>query len=108
MQFGIAGAGFSGAVIARELAEAGHDVYFVDARGLVDMPGFFSAQFGAIIDERDMLSAIADTTRTRTRSAAPIPRAVCDSPTASAPVEVARIPQTSAVGATARATVPLS
>ena len=29
---GIAGAGFSGAVIARELAEAGHDISVVDAR----------------------------------------------------------------------------
>jgi VWFA-related protein len=38
-------------------------VYFVDARGLADMPGFFSAQFGAIIDERDMLAAIADTSQ---------------------------------------------
>jgi VWFA-related protein len=38
-------------------------VYFVDARGLADMPGFFSAQFGALIDSRDMMSAIADTTQ---------------------------------------------
>ena len=43
--------------------EANAAVYFVDARGLVDMPGFFSAQFGAIIDERDMLAAIADTSQ---------------------------------------------
>ncbi|MBY5163609.1 UDP-galactopyranose/dTDP-fucopyranose mutase family protein [Salsipaludibacter albus] len=32
MHFGIVGAGFSGAVIGRELAEAGHDVTVVDAR----------------------------------------------------------------------------
>ncbi len=32
MHFGIVGAGFSGAVIGRELAEAGHDVTIVDSR----------------------------------------------------------------------------
>ncbi len=32
MRFGIAGAGFSGAVIARELAEAGHEVHVFDTR----------------------------------------------------------------------------
>jgi UDP-galactopyranose mutase len=32
MRFGIAGAGFSGAVIARELAEAGHEVVVFDTR----------------------------------------------------------------------------
>ena len=32
MQFGIVGAGFSGAVVGRELAEAGHEVVIYDAR----------------------------------------------------------------------------
>ena len=32
MRFGIAGAGFSGAVIARAVAEAGHDVVVFETR----------------------------------------------------------------------------
>jgi len=38
-------------------------LYFIDTRGLADLPGFYSAQFGQPIDEKDVLSAIADTTQ---------------------------------------------
>jgi VWFA-related protein len=38
-------------------------LYFIDTRGLADLPGFYGAQFGAPIDEEDVLSAIADTTQ---------------------------------------------
>jgi VWFA-related protein len=38
-------------------------LYFIDTRGLADLPGFYSAQFGERIDEKDVLSAIADTTQ---------------------------------------------
>jgi VWFA-related protein len=38
-------------------------LYFIDTRGLADLPAFYSAQFGERIDERDMLAAIADTTQ---------------------------------------------
>jgi VWFA-related protein len=35
-------------------------LYFIDTRGLDDMPGFYSAQFGERIDEKNVLAAIAD------------------------------------------------
>jgi len=38
-------------------------LYFVDTRGLADLPGFYGAQFGAPIDERNLLAAVADTTQ---------------------------------------------
>jgi VWFA-related protein len=38
-------------------------LYFIDARGLADMPSFYGAQFGERIAEPDVLSAIADTTQ---------------------------------------------
>ncbi len=38
-------------------------LYFLDTRGLEAAGSFYSAQFGNPIDERDVLSAIADTTR---------------------------------------------
>jgi VWFA-related protein len=38
-------------------------LYFIDTRGLADMPAFYGAQFGERIDEKDVLSAIADTTQ---------------------------------------------
>jgi VWFA-related protein len=38
-------------------------LYFIDTRGLADLPGFYGAQFGERIDEKDVLSAIADTTQ---------------------------------------------
>jgi VWFA-related protein len=38
-------------------------LYFIDTRGLADLPGFYGAQFGERIDERDVLAAIADTTQ---------------------------------------------
>jgi VWFA-related protein len=38
-------------------------LYFIDTRGLADLPGFYSAQFGERIDEKDVLAAIADTTQ---------------------------------------------
>lgn len=38
-------------------------LYFIDTRGLDDMPGFYSAQFGERIDEKNVLSAIADMTQ---------------------------------------------
>ncbi|HEY6551925.1 MAG TPA: VWA domain-containing protein, partial [Vicinamibacteria bacterium] len=45
---------------AARRANAG--IYFLDTRGL-EAPGFYSAQFGARIDERDLITAIADTTQ---------------------------------------------
>ena len=38
-------------------------LYFIDTRGLDDMPGFYSAQFGKMIDEKNVLAAIADMTQ---------------------------------------------
>jgi len=38
-------------------------LYFIDTRGLDDMPGFYSAQFGERIDEKNVLAAIADMTQ---------------------------------------------
>jgi VWFA-related protein len=38
-------------------------LYFIDTRGLDDLPGFYSAQFGERIDEKNVLSAIADMTQ---------------------------------------------
>jgi VWFA-related protein len=38
-------------------------VYFVDTRGLADTPSFYAAQFGSMVQERSLLSAIADTTQ---------------------------------------------
>jgi VWFA-related protein len=38
-------------------------LYFIDTRGLEDMPGFYSAQFGERIDEKNVLAAIADMTQ---------------------------------------------
>ena len=38
-------------------------LYFIDTRGLEDLPGFYSAQFGDRIDEKNVLAAIADTTQ---------------------------------------------
>ena len=38
-------------------------LYFIDTRGLDDMPGFYSAQFGERIDEKNTLAAIADMTQ---------------------------------------------
>jgi VWFA-related protein len=45
---------------AARRANAG--VYFLDTRGL-ETTGFYSAQFGDRIDERDLITAIADTTQ---------------------------------------------
>ncbi len=53
-------AGYRKVVEAARHANAA--LYFVDTRGLADLPGFYSAQFGARIDENNVLSAIADTT----------------------------------------------
>jgi VWFA-related protein len=56
-------------------AEAGHrriveaarranaTLYFVDTRGLADMPAFYGVEFGQRIDEKNVLAAIADTTQ---------------------------------------------
>ena len=38
-------------------------LYFIDTRGLDDLPGFYSAQFGERIDEKNVLAAIADMTQ---------------------------------------------
>ena len=38
-------------------------LYFVDTRGLVDLHGYFSAQFGDRIEEKDTLAALADVTQ---------------------------------------------
>jgi VWFA-related protein len=38
-------------------------IYFVDVRGLQGLSSIYSAQFGAPIAERDLMSAIADTTQ---------------------------------------------
>jgi VWFA-related protein len=35
-------------------------LYFVDTRGLADLPSYYSAQFGAPIDEKDMMAALTD------------------------------------------------
>jgi len=53
--------GFKEVVEASRRANAA--IYFVDTRGLVDMPSFYTAQFGQPIDERNLLNAIADTTQ---------------------------------------------
>jgi len=54
-------AGYRRVVEAARRANAA--LYFVDTRGLADLPGFYSAQFGGRIDENNVLSAIADTTQ---------------------------------------------
>jgi VWFA-related protein len=38
-------------------------LYFIDTRGLADLPGIYGVQFGERIDEKDVLAAIADTTQ---------------------------------------------
>lgn len=35
-------------------------LYFIDTRGLADLPGYYGAQFGDRIEEKDMLSALTD------------------------------------------------
>jgi VWFA-related protein len=53
--------GFKGVTEAARRSNA--SLYFLDTKGLEAAGSFYSAQFGAPIDERDVLSAIADTTR---------------------------------------------
>lgn len=50
--------GFRNVVQAARRANAA--LYFVDTRGLADLPSYYSAAFGQPIEEKNMLSALAD------------------------------------------------
>ncbi len=38
-------------------------IYFVDTRGLANLPSSYTAEFGAQVDEKNMMAALADTTQ---------------------------------------------